>query len=80
MPAIGCDSDLTNYRDFKQGSLKHLHLTRKIFCYMKALNKSISSSLDKSGLSGNAFWDALDNLEQCDIPLLGCVDHTSVYV
>lgn len=38
-----------------------------------------TGSLDKSGLSGNVFWDALDTLKQCDIPMLGCVDHASVF-
>ncbi|XP_075526178.1 uncharacterized protein LOC142557858 isoform X1 [Dermacentor variabilis] len=72
-PAVGCDSYLTEYRSFKQGSLKHP--TPKMLGFMKTANKSVSASLDEAGLCGDIFWKVLDDLEGCCLPLLGCTEH-----
>ncbi|XP_072143134.1 uncharacterized protein [Dermacentor andersoni] len=73
IPAVGCDSYLTEYRSFKQGSLKHP--TLKMLGFMKTANKSVSASLDETGLRGEIFWKVLDDLEGCCLPLLGCTEH-----
>lgn len=74
IPVVGCDSYLTEYRSFKQGSLKHP--THKMLGFMKNANKSVSASLDDFVLCGDIFWKVLDDLEGCCLPFLGCADHT----
>ncbi|KAH9368458.1 hypothetical protein HPB48_012612 [Haemaphysalis longicornis] len=53
-PVLASDSYLTNYRSFKQGSLKHP--TQKMLMFFKIVNKLVSACLDKEDLCGDIFW------------------------
>ncbi|KAL1443203.1 hypothetical protein MTO96_030397 [Rhipicephalus appendiculatus] len=76
-PVLASDSYLTDYRSFKQGSLKHP--TQKMLKFMKIANKIISACLDKEGLCGDIFWKALEKLEEHHLSRLGCDQHNAAF-
>ncbi|KAH7959638.1 hypothetical protein HPB49_012658 [Dermacentor silvarum] len=76
-PVLASDSYLTDYRSFKQGSLKHA--TQKMLTFMKIANKIISASLDKEGLCGDIFWKVLEELEEHHLSRLGCDQHNAAF-
>ncbi|KAH7973582.1 hypothetical protein HPB49_002811 [Dermacentor silvarum] len=57
-PLLASDSYITEYRSFKQGSLKHP--TQKMLIFMKIAKKIVSACLDKEGLCGDIFWKVLE--------------------
>ncbi|KAH7949436.1 hypothetical protein HPB49_009858 [Dermacentor silvarum] len=69
-PVLASDSYLTDYRSFKQGSLKHP--TQKMLTFMK-----ISACLDKEGLCGDIFWKVLE--EEHHLSRLGCDQHNAAF-
>ncbi|KAH7949401.1 hypothetical protein HPB49_009323 [Dermacentor silvarum] len=76
-PVLASDSYLTDYRSFKQGSLKHP--TQKMLTFMKIANKIISACLDKEGLCGDIFWKVLEELEEHHLSRLGCDQHNAAF-
>ncbi|KAH7933277.1 hypothetical protein HPB49_011123 [Dermacentor silvarum] len=76
-PVLASDSYLTDYRSFKQGSLKHP--TQKMLTFMKIANKIISACLDKEGLCGDIFWKVLEELEEHQLSRLGCDQHNAAF-
>ncbi|KAH6945333.1 hypothetical protein HPB50_007887 [Hyalomma asiaticum] len=76
-PVLASDSYLTDYRSFKQGSLKHP--TWKMLTFMKTVNKVVSACLDKEGLCGDIFWKVLQELEEHRLSRLGCGQHNAEF-
>ncbi|KAL1431605.1 hypothetical protein MTO96_002234 [Rhipicephalus appendiculatus] len=76
-PVLASDSYLTDYRSFKQGSLKHP--TQKMSKFMKIANKIISACLDKEGLCRDIFWKVLEELEEHHLSRLGCDQHNAAF-
>ncbi|KAH6948452.1 hypothetical protein HPB50_024519 [Hyalomma asiaticum] len=76
-PVLDSDSYLTDYRSFKQGSLKHP--TWKMLTFMKIVNKIVSACLDKEGLCGDIFWKVLEELKEHRFSRLGCGQHNAAF-
>ncbi|XP_077564937.1 uncharacterized protein LOC144180470 [Haemaphysalis longicornis] len=76
-PVLASDSYLTDYRSFKQGSLKHP--TQKMLTFFKIVNKVVSACLDKEDLCGDIFWKELEELEKHHLSRLGCDQHNAAF-
>ncbi|KAH8035469.1 hypothetical protein HPB51_005704 [Rhipicephalus microplus] len=76
-PVLASDSYLTDYRSFKQGSLKHP--TQKMLTFFKIVSKVVSACLDKEDLCGDIFWKVLEELEKHHLSRLGCDQHNSAF-
>lgn len=76
-PVLASDSYLTDYRSFKQGSLKHP--TQKMLTCFNIVSKVVSACLDKEDLCGDIFWKVLEELEKHHLSRLGCDQHNSAF-
>ncbi|KAH8010041.1 hypothetical protein HPB51_024391 [Rhipicephalus microplus] len=76
-PVLASHSYLTEYRSFKQGSLKHP--TQKMLTIIEMSNKIILACLDKEGLYGDIFWKVLEELEEHYLSRLGCDQHSAAF-
>ncbi|XP_075725449.1 uncharacterized protein LOC142761750 [Rhipicephalus microplus] len=74
---LASHSYLTEYRSFKQGSLKHP--TQKMLTFIEMSNKIILACLDKEGLYGDIFWKVLEELEEHHLSRLGCDQHSAAF-